>query len=681
MVDAAIAERVEALRREINNHNYRYYVLDDPEVSDSHYDQLMRDLRWLEEAHPELVTSDSPTQRIGAAPLESFPQAAHASPMLSLANAFDMDDLRAWHRRASNLLEDDSFDMVAELKIDGLAVSLIYEDGSLVRGATRGDGYRGEDVTQNLRAVRAIPLTLMEGAPRMLEARGEVYMPLDAFRRLNEDREARGEPSFANPRNSGAGSIRQLDPRVTASRHLEVFIYQAGMYQAGMLQGEEMPDNHWDSLSRFKELGFRINPNNQRCFSLEEVEDYYRTWVEKREDLPYETDGVVVKINPFSCQQALGFVGREPRWAIAYKFPAERAITRLINIGINVGRTGSLNPYAQLEPVNIRGATVKMATLHNEDDIRRKDIRKGDWVWVERAGEVIPQVIGPVAERRIGGEVPFEMPEQCPVCGTSVVKSDDEAMHRCPNTSCPAQFFELLKHFVGKGAMDIDGLGERWCFALIEAGLVSNLADLYHLEKEQLLALDRMGDKLATRVMGNLAKSKERPLERIVVALGILHVGSEVATLLTQTYSSLDELSQATQDELTDIPGIGPKIAESIRAYFLVEDNLEVIERLRLAGVVLFQEPKAAPATDLPLSGTSVCVTGTLPTLSRARAEALVREMGGSVTSSVSRNTTYLVLGENPGSKLATAERLGTEILSEEQLLALAGLDDADLGR
>ena len=672
MVDTAITERVDALRREINQHNYRYYVLDDPEVDDAHYDKLMRELRQLEEAHPELVTIDSPTQRVGAAPLDSFPQAVHATPMLSLANAFDMDDLRAWHRRASNLLEDDGFDMVVELKIDGLAVSLIYEDGRMVRGSTRGDGYRGEDVTHNLRTVRAIPLTLMDGAPPMLEARGEVYMPLEAFRRLNEEREARGDPTFANPRNSGAGSIRQLDPKVTASRQLEVFIYQAGTVQGG-----EMPDNHWDSLVRFRELGFRINPNNQRCYNLEDVEDYYRVWVEKREDLPYETDGIVVKINPFDHQRTLGFVGREPRWAIAYKFPAERAITRLINIGINVGRTGSLNPYAVLEPVNIRGATVKLATLHNEQDIQGKDIREGDWVWVERAGEVIPQVIGPVLERRTGDEAPFEMPQTCPVCGTPVVKSPDDAMHRCPNASCPAQFFELLKHFVGKGAMDIDGLGERWCAALIEAGLVSNLADLYYLEKEQLLALDRIGDKLATRVMDNLTKSKERPLERILVALGILHVGSEVAALLTQTYSSLDELAQATQEELTEIPGIGPKIAESIRAYFLVEDNLEVIERLRQAGVVLFQEPKAPPASDLPLSGTTVCVTGTLPTLSRAKAEALVREMGGNVTSSVTRNTTYLVSGENPGSKLASAEKLGTEILSEEQLLALVGVEEA----
>ena len=391
MVDTAITERVDALRREINRHNYHYYVLDDPEVDDAHYDKLMRELRRLEEAHPELVTIDSPTQRVGAAPLDSFPQAVHATPMLSLANAFDMDDLRAWHRRVSNLLEDDGFDMVVELKIDGLAVSLIYEDGRMVRGSTRGDGYRGEDVTHNLRTVRTIPLTLMDGAPPMLEARGEVYMPLEAFRRLNEEREARGDPTFANPRNSGAGSIRQLDPKVTASRHLEVFIYQAGTVQGG-----EMPDNHWDSLARFKELGFRINPNNQRCYTLEDVEDYYRVWVETREDLPYETDGIVVKINPFDHQRTLGFVGREPRWAIAYKFPAERAMTRLINIGINVGRTGSLNPYAVLEPVNIRGATVKLATLHNEQDIQGKDIREGDWVWVERAGEVIPQVIGPV---------------------------------------------------------------------------------------------------------------------------------------------------------------------------------------------------------------------------------------------------------------------------------------------
>ena len=672
MVDAAVTERVEALRREINHHNYRYYALDSPEISDSQYDALMRELRRLEEQHPSLADADSPTQRVGAAPLDAFVEARHATPMLSLANAFDMDDMRGWLRRASNLLGDDGFDMVAELKIDGLAVSLIYEEGRMVRGATRGDGYRGEDVTQNLRTVRAIPLMLTGEAPSLLEARGEVYMPLDAFRRLNEEREARGEPTFANPRNSGAGSIRQLDSRVTASRQMDIFVYQAGTVQGGA-----MPDNHWDALSRLKELGFRTNPHNQLCRNLDEVEDYYRSWVEKREALAYETDGVVVKINSLGHQQALGVVGREPRWAIAYKFPAEQAVTRLINIGINVGRTGSLNPYAVLEPVTVRGATVRMATLHNEDDIRRKDIRVGDWVVVERAGEVIPQVVGPVEERRVGDEEPFQMPERCPVCDTPVVRSADEAMHRCPNTSCPAQFSELLKHFVGKSAMDVDGLGERWCSALIEAGLVRTLADLYYLEKDQLLALDRMGEKLATRVMDNLAKSKERPLDRTIFALGILHVGSEVAGLLTQRYASIDELAQASQEELTEIPGVGPKIAGSIWAYFQVEDNLAVIERLRQAGVALEQELKPPPASDLPLSGATLCVTGTLPTLSRAKAQALIRQMGGGVTSSVTRNTTYLVLGENPGSKLATAQRLGTQLLDEAQFLALIGMDGA----
>jgi DNA ligase (NAD+) len=666
MVDTSVVERVAKLREEINHHNHRYYVLDDPVISDAEYDQLMQELRRLETEHPELITPDSPTQRVGAAPSEAFTQVRHRRPMLSLANAFDMDEMYAWHRRVKGLLDGVDFEMVCELKIDGLAVSLVYESGKLVQGATRGDGYTGEDVTRNLRTIRSIPVTLNGHPPPYLEVRGEVYMPLESFRKLNEERAARGEPLYANPRNSCAGSVRNLDPRVTASRNLQIWVYT--MNDAG---DSPYPDNHWDAMEWLKTFGFRINPNNRQCNTLDGVADYYQHWLETRHDLPYEADGVVAKLNHYDYQDALGIVGREPRWAIAYKFPAQRVVTKLLDIGINVGRTGSLNPYAILEPVVVSGATVKNASLHNEEDIHRKDIRIGDWVTVERAGDVIPQVVGPIVERRTGNEKVFKMPDRCPICGTPVVKLEGDAMHRCPNTTCPAQFFELLKHFVSKGAMDIDGLGERWCRILIDVGLVKDVADLYYIKKEQLLELDRMGDRLATKIMNNIEASKERPLHRILFALGILHVGSEVAELLTQRYSSIDEIAQATVDDLTQIPGIGPKIADSIFRYFQVPSNREVIEKLSKAGVKLRQEGPAVNQSDRPWHGLTFVITGTLESMSRREAESKVKELGGNATSSVTRKTNYLVAGESPGSKLDTANRLGTPVLDEAAFLKL----------
>ena len=460
MADNCITQRVAELRQELNYHNYRYYVLDDPVISDYDYDRLLQELRQLEEEHPELVTPDSPTHRIGGDPAEGFVQVEHRHTMLSLGNAFDPESLEAWYKRVKNLLDDADFSMTCELKIDGLAVSLIYEDGILVQGATRGNGYVGENVTQNLRTIRSIPLTLQGSPPSYLEVRGEVYMPVDSFRSLNEERAERGELLFANPRNSGAGTIRQLDPKVTASRNMQIWVYALGEAgQSGQSNQSEHPDNHWETLEWLHSLGFRTNPNNRLCHTLAEVNDYYQEWLERRHDLPYEADGVVIKVNPFNYHNSLGVVGREPRWAIAYKFPAERADTKLLEIRINVGRTGSLNPQAILDPVIISGATVRHASLHNEEDIRRKGIKIGDWVTVERAGDVIPHVVRAIEDWRTGDEVEFRMPENCPECGTAIVKPEGEAMHRCPNASCPAQFFELLKHFVGRGAMDIDGLG------------------------------------------------------------------------------------------------------------------------------------------------------------------------------------------------------------------------------
>lgn len=662
MVDNNVARRVAELREQINHHNYRYYVLDDTEVNDSEYDRLMVELRGLEEEHPSLVTAESPTQRVGANPADGFEQVQHRLPMLSLGNAFNEEDLQAWYRRIKGLLDDADFNLVCELKIDGLAVSLTYQDGVLVQGATRGNGTVGEDVTQNLRTIRSIPMSLIGEPPPYLEVRGEVYLPIEEFQRLNVEREKLGEPLYANPRNTGAGSVRQLDSKVTASRNMRIWVYSLGD-----IGESERPSEHSDSLRWLNGMGFRINPENRVCETLEEVVDYYHSWVEKRHDLPYEIDGVVIKVDPFAYQDSLGVVGREPRWAIAFKFPAEQAVTRLLDIGINVGRTGSLNPYAILEPVIVSGVTVRQASLHNVEDINRKDIRVGDWVTVERAGDVIPQVVGPILERRTGQEEVFEMPVDCPVCGTLVVKPESEAMHRCPNTSCPAQFFELLKHFVSKGAMDIDGLGEQWCGILIENDLVEDVAGLYRLDKEELLKLDRMGDKLATKIMTNVEASKQRPLHRILFALGIIHVGSEIAELLTQRYASLNEMAGANLEDLTEIPGIGPKIAESVVDYFAVPHNQQVLKDLADSGVVLrheLQEVQEAPG-DLPFSGKNFVVTGTLSEFTRREAEASIKTLGGSVASAVTRKTDYLVAGTSPGSKVAAAGRLGTEILDE----------------
>ena len=666
MADNSSNRRAAELRKQLHFHNHRYYVLDNPAISDAEYDSLMRELRRLEEQYPKLVTPNSPTQRVGASPAEGSTQVNHRMPMLSLDNAFNLEDLQAWYRRTRNLLDDADFAMVCELKIDGLAVSLTYENGVLAQGATRGDGLVGEDVTQNLRTVRSIPITLLGTPPAYLEVRGEVYMPVDEFRRVNQERAARGEPLYANPRNTGAGSVRQLDSRVTASRNLQIWVY--GLGSTGGYTG---PTNHWDALAWLKTLGFRVNPHNRLCQSLDEAYNYYQSWLERRHDLPYQTDGVVIKVAPFAYQEALGVVGREPRWSIAFKFPAEQAITRLLDIGINVGRTGSLNPYAVLEPVIISGATVRQASLHNEEDIHRKDIRVGDWVIVERAGDVIPHVVGPVAARRTGREREFHMPAHCPVCGAKVLKPEGEAMHRCPNASCPAQFFELLKHFVSKGAMEIDGIGEQWCRILIERKLVQDVADLYYLKTEQLLDLDRMGERLAAKILSNIEASKERPLHRLLFALGILHVGSEVAALLTQRYASVDELAQTTADELTEISGIGPKIAHSIAAYFSVPHNRAVIEKLRRAGVRLRQAPGKTSSASLPFHGLTFVVTGTLAAFSRRDAESHIKALGGSVASSLTRKTSYLVVGETPGSKLDAARRLATPLLDEGAFLDL----------
>ena len=665
--DASVSTRLEELRGQLNHHNYRYYVLDQPEISDAEYDALFRELQELETHHPELVTADSPTQRVGAAPLGAFATIAHRIPMLSLGNVFDNNELAAWHGRVSRLLGTSIFDMVCELKFDGLAVAAIFEDGLFKTGATRGDGAIGEDITQNLRTLRNLPLVLPKGkAPARLEVRGEVYMTRSGFQRMNGERAEQGLPLFANPRNAAAGALRQLDPRITARRPLDIAVYQMGWAEG------PMPDNHWDTLQAFKELGFRVSNENRHVQTLEEARAFYHSWVEKRESLDYGTDGVVIKVNSFALQERLGVVGREPRWACAYKFPATQAVTKLLRIGINVGRTGSMNPYAILEPVEVAGVTVRNATLHNEDDIRRKDIRVGDWVTVERAGDVIPQVVGPILSRRTGEEQPFAMPTHCPVCGTEVVRPEGEAMHYCVNASCPAHFFELLKHFVSKGTMEIEGIGEAMVAALIEAGLVKDIADVYALTREDLRKLERMGEKSTDNILRSIETSKGRPLARVIFALGVRHVGFETARLLAQAFPDLHALAHATLEDFQAVPGIGPKIGESIAAYFQEQHNLQVIEKLKAAGVNPQEAPRQREGL-LPLHGKTFVLTGTLDTLTRAEAEERIRALGGSVTSSVTRKISYVVVGSEPGTKQRRAEELGVTQLAEQALLALLG--------
>ena len=659
-----VKQRIDELRDQINYHNHRYYVLDSPEISDGEYDLLMRELQQLELEHPELVTPDSPTQRVGAVPIEAFGVVEHRLPLLSLANAFSDEELMAWHRRVSNLAGEEDFDLVCEPKMDGLAVSLTYVDGKLTTGATRGDGYRGEDVTTNLRTVKSIPLSLPHNAPPRLEVRGEVYLPKAGFKKLNEERQKDGLPLFANPRNAGAGSVRQLDPRVTAQRPLDIYVYALGY-----AEGKTLPATHWERMEYLKSLGFKINPNNRLCKLIEEAKEYHREWAGKRESLPYEADGIVVKVNSIEIQDRLGAVGHEPRWAVAYKFPAIQATTVVKDIGINVGRTGTLNPYAILEPVSVGGVTIRHAALHNEEDIQRKDIRIGDTVIVQRAGEVIPEIVGPVLSKRTGQERIFSMPSHCPVCRAEVIKPEGEAMHRCPNAACPAQALEKLRHFVTRGGMDIERIGEKLCSALFQAGLVKDVADFYYLTREQLLSLERMGEKSASNILQSIEKSKNRPLARLIFALGILHVGEETAQLLVSRYSSLDKLASAAEEELLTIPSVGPQIAESIVAFFQQESNRQIIEKLRKAGVKLEEAP--AIPRELALAGQEFVLTGRLESLTRPEAEACIKELGGAVGSTVTEKTTHVVAGADPGSKLEKARSLGTKILTEEEFLRM----------
>jgi DNA ligase (NAD+) len=665
--------RVEELRSLISYHDYRYYVLDSPETSDAAYDDLMRELRSLEERYPQLITPDSPTQRVSGQPVAAFGIVEHRVPLLSLANAFSEEELRAWHRRVSGLAGSDDFALVCEPKMDGLAVALVYEDGLFAQGATRGDGRRGENITENLRTIRSVSLRLGKGAPPRFEVRGEVYMTKQGFERLNEERVGEGQPLFANPRNAAAGYVRQLDARISARRPLDIFVYQLGW-----LEGRSPPPTQWETLEWLGSLGFRTNPNNARMPGIDDAIALCREWAGRRDSLPYEIDGIVVKMDDLALQERLGVVGREPRWAIAYKFPPIQATTKLIDIGINVGRTGSLNPYAILEPVRVGGATVKLATLHNEDDIHRKDIRIGDTVIVQRAGDVIPQVVGPVLSLRTGKERVYRTPEKCPVCSAPVRRLEGEAMSYCTNTACPAQAERLLEHFVSRGAMDIEGIGESLAAVLLANRLVADPGDIYGLTADQLAELmlpgdghpRRLGEKTAEKIVDQTERSKQRPLSRVVFALGIRHVGGEMADRLAEHFGSIDAMAAASVEELEAVPTVGPKIAQSVRAYFDDEDNRRIVEKLRRAGVRLAEE-SAGGRKEGPLHGLTIVVTGTLSTLTREEAEERIRELGGSAVASVSRKTDYVVVGESPGSKAQRAQELGTKVVSEEEFLAL----------
>ena len=653
--------RLNELKDQIREHDYNYYVLNQSLISDAQYDELLQTVRGIEEDYPELITNDSPTQRVGGEATDQFEQVTHSIPMLSLSNTFDYTGLEEWQKRASNIIDSTELIFSAELKIDGLAISLIYENGTFVRGSTRGNGLIGEDVTHNLKTIRSIPLSLNQDLPGHLEVRGEVYMPLNAFNAINQQRSEQDEPLLANPRNAASGSIRQLDPRITASRKLDIWIYSLTEYSNTTFTG------HHQGLEWLKELGFKTNPTTSICTSLQEVQQYYEYWMNHRSELGYDIDGIVIKVDSIELQNTLGFVGREPRWAIAYKFPAEQTNTKLISIGLNVGRTGSINPFAILEPVNIGGVTVTNASLHNEEDINRKDIRVGDIVIIERAGDVIPHIIGPVTETRTGKEVPFRMPELCPQCEFPIIKED--STHRCSNSSCPAVFLESIRHFVSKNALDIEGLGEKWCASLISNNMIQKLSDIYKLNISELSTLDRMGEVLASKLVANIEDSKSRPLDRVIFGLGILHVGSEIAILLAQTYGSLQNLSEASLDDLLAIDGIGPKIAQSIKDYFNVESNKSLIYELEKLGLNMNSEVKSISSN--VFTGLTFVITGTLHNLTRKDTEELIKTNGGKVTNSVTSNTSYLITGDSPGSKLTKAQEIGTTVLTESEFLAL----------
>ena len=665
-----VSKRIEQIRKEIREHDYLYYVLNQPKISDRQYDKLFAELKKLEEANPQFITADSPTQRVSERPLEGFTNVRHAVLMLSMDNTYNADELKAFDERVTKQLGSEDYDYVVELKIDGVAISLRYEDGILVTAATRGDGEVGDDVTANVRTIKAVPLTLLDRdtIPAVLEVRGEVYMPTSAFTELNKLRAEAGEPAFANPRNAAAGSLKLLDSRITAARNLSFFAYATGQVS------EPLAENHYQALDGFKKLGLPVNPNIKKAKDINEVIDICFGWSEKRLKLDYQIDGMVIKINRFEQREILGATGRAPRWCISYKFAAEQAETIVESIDVQVGKSGILTPVANLTPVQLSGTTVKRASLHNFDELNRLGVRCGDTVVIEKAGEIIPQVIEVKQELRPAGTKPFKAPKECPNCGSAVAKDEDGVYIRCLNPNCLGQLKERLKYFAGRGQMDIENLGTALIEQLTETGLVKNFADLYKLQKSELAGLERMAEKSAGNVIKAIEASKTRPLWRFIAALGIRHIGGQSAQILAEHFGSLDVLMNATQEELGSIDQIGPTMAESVYEYFRNLGNRAVIDQLLAAGLRP-QQPKARPQRKGKLAGKTIVVTGTLENFTRQQIEQAIRQAGAKPSGSVSKKTDYVLAGENPGSKLDKARELGVEVINEKDFLARINTD------
>jgi DNA ligase (NAD+) len=669
-----IEKKIEELREEIRHHEYLYYVLDQPEIGDGEFDKLMRELKDLEAAHPELLTADSPTQRVGGKPREGFMKVRHSSPMLSLDNTYNEEELRDWERRVHELSGRNDVDYVCELKLDGMSLALIYEDGKLARGITRGDGSVGEDVTLNVRTVRSVPLSIAKeklkkaGIPASFEVRGELLMPTAAFKKLNEERERAGLATFANPRNFTAGTVRQLDSSVTASRPLSFFPYIL------LSNGRTYFDRHWKTLDALEKAGFKVNPHRKLVHSMEEVWKFIQEWEGKRDSLEYEIDGIVIKVDSTALQDELGFTGKAPRWAIAYKYAARAGITQLQDIRVQVGRTGKLTPVAVLTPVLIGGTTVRNATLHNMDEIERLGVKIGDWVQVERGGDVIPKVAKVIEDKdHPRGTTSFEMPEKCPVCGTKIVRSEGEVDYRCVNANCPAKLRETILHFASRGVMNIDGMGDALVNQLTERGLVKNVADIYKLTKADLLSLERMGEKSAQNILNEIDNSKKLPLERVIYGLGIRMVGERTAEFLAEHFGSMEAVEKAGVDELQDVNEVGPRIAESIVEFFSIAANRKLVERLREAGLTLTGQKKERGTK---LAGKTFVLTGTLAHFTRDEAKRMIEDAGGKVSGSVSKKTDYVVAGADAGSKLDKAKELGVKVIGEKELEKLLSLGE-----
>lgn len=665
-----IKDRVKDLRKKINHHNYLYYIKGIPEVPDSEYDRLFNELKEIEFLYPELVTSASPTQRVGASPSEKFEQIKHKYRLFSLDNANSSGDLKDWYSRIKKSFTDDKeIELFCELKIDGLAISLIYEKGLFIRGVTRGDGKIGENITVNLKTIRSIPLELYKSEsveiPEFLEARGEVFMPVSSFEKLNEKRKQENEQEFANPRNAASGSVRQLDPKITSERDLDIFIY------AGIIEGNHSPRTHKETLELFRELGFKTSEQSKLCANIDEVIEFCDIWQEKRHELGYATDGIVIKVNDINMQEELGYTARAPKWAVAYKFPPEEALTTLLDIEINTGRTGAITPVAILEPVKLAGTTVSRASLHNSDEIERLDIRIGDRVWVKKAAEIIPKIIGVDTSQRWAISQPFKFPENCPFCGAKLERKEGEVITYCPNLSgCKAQLQGWVEYWVSKGAMNIDGVGGSLVAQFIEKELIKSPADLYNLTIEDVLSLDRMADKSAFNIINSINSSKSRPLSSLINALGIKYVGKETSEILSNHYNSIDRLKSASCTELADIEGIGEKIAQSVVKYFEDPKITSMLEKLKISGVKL-EEEKQETSENRILTGQNFVLTGTLASMDRNKAGDIIKKLGGKVTNSVSTKTSYVVIGENPGSKYDKAIKLNVTILNEDDFLKI----------